>query len=466
MRRSKYNLVGKALIRKLIFVTANFRGLLVINDQLRNAEAELATKQASLKARIDSPRTMKKDEQTIKVLQNQLEKSLKTLNDLQSENKNHRKEIDVCRKEQGVQDKVISGYNKEIKSITERVKTLNKTTQSSSKGSQDTNNQILALKAKHDLDKFNFEHRITDLQIKLQEKDEDQAENRTRTKDMNATKGGASAAEFANPAELLRIRLNKVVNNNKEKKNLMDMYIRNVNIIRDAFDQIKESSGIASNEEIVTSFIKSEEQNNSLVNYINGLGGEIDMIEMQNRNIEEEIKRHEIYTQMNDKDKIATKANLEKEIAEMKENYKQKQTQIEDIEYQMTHIKDYAWSMVDKFAESRFQLAVASHMTYDDDVQFNENNVTQYLTELEEYMSQFITFLAHREKNPDAHISALPLDIMTNKEFAKDPMSIDAPNTNDYAEDDVTADEDIVTNAAEKYRKYEELARQGYFGAA
>ena len=55
----------------------------------------------------------------------------------------------------------------------ERVKTLNKTTQSSSKGAQDTNNQILALKAKHDLDKFNFEHRINDLQVKLQEKDED-----------------------------------------------------------------------------------------------------------------------------------------------------------------------------------------------------------------------------------------------------------------------------------------------------
>jgi len=74
------------------------------------------------------------------------------------------------------------------------------------------------------------------------------------------------------------------------------MYIRNVNIIRDAFDQIKESTGIASNEEIVTTFIKAEEQNNSLVNYINGLGGEIDMIEMQNRNIEDEIKRHEIFT--------------------------------------------------------------------------------------------------------------------------------------------------------------------------
>ena len=438
---------------------------MLLNDQLRNAELELAQKQANLKSRIDSPRTMKIDQAKIKVLENQLEKQLKTLNDLQSENKNLRGEIDVHRKEQSVQDKVIQGYQREIRQITERVKTLNKTTQSANKGSQDTNNQILALKAKHDLDKFNFEHRINDLQIKLQEKDEDQAENRTRTKDMNATKGTA-VTEFANPAELLRIRLNKVVNNNKEKKNLMDMYIRNVNIIRDAFDQIKESTGIASNEEIVTTFIKAEEQNNSLFNYINVLSGEIDMIDEQNRNIEDEIRRHELLTQMNDKEKVATKANLDKEISEMRELYKQKQTQIEDIERQMTQIKDYAWAMVDKFGESRFNLAVASHMNYDEDVQFNENNVTMYLTELEEYISQFITYLAHREKNPDAHISALPLDIMTNKEFTKDPMAIDAPNTNDYAEDDATADEEIVTNAAEKYRRFEELARQGYFGAA
>ena len=107
---------------------------MVINDQLRNTEADLAARQAALKQRVDSPRTMKKDQQTIKVIENQLEKSLKTLNDLQSENKNLRKQIDVHRKEQGVQDKVINGYNREIRQITERVKGLNKTTQSSQKG--------------------------------------------------------------------------------------------------------------------------------------------------------------------------------------------------------------------------------------------------------------------------------------------------------------------------------------------
>ena len=134
----------------------------------------------------------------------------------------------------------------------------------------------------------------------------------------------------------------------------------------------------------------------------------------------------------------------------------------------MVNIRNYVWSMISKFNDSRFQLAVASHQQYDDDTQFNENNVVTYLTELEEYISSFITYLAQREKNPDAHISALPLDIMTSKDFKADPIAIDAPNATDFQsmEEDTNADEDIVTNPAEKYRKYEEMASRGFFGAA
>ena len=73
----------------------------------------------------------------------------------------------------------------------------------------------------------------------------------------------------------------------------MDMYVRNVKIIEDAFEQIKEATGISSTEEIVTTFIKAEEQNYSLYNYVNMLNSEIDMIEDQNNMIESEIKRHE-----------------------------------------------------------------------------------------------------------------------------------------------------------------------------
>ena len=155
----------------------------------------------------------------------------------------------------------------------------------------ETQNQILALKAKHEMDKLNFEHRILELSNRLKEPDADQAE-KTRTKDMGAEKRGNKESNFANPTVLLKIRLDKVVNNNKEKKNLIDMYTRNVKIIEDAFEQIKESTGIATVDEIVTTFIKAEEQNISLFNYVNMLNSEIDMIEEQNKNINEELKKH------------------------------------------------------------------------------------------------------------------------------------------------------------------------------
>ena len=50
-----------------------------------------------------------------------------------------------------------------------------------------------------------------------------------------------------------------MINLNKEKKKLLDQYMRNSKIIEDAFEQIKEATGISSIEEIVTTFIKADE---------------------------------------------------------------------------------------------------------------------------------------------------------------------------------------------------------------
>ena len=78
---------------------------------------------------------------------------------------------------------------------------------------------------------------------------------------------------------------------NKEKKKLMDQYMRNVKVIEDAFDQIKEATGISSIEEIVTTFIKAEEQNYSLYNYVNMLNTETDSLEESNKEIRENIQK-------------------------------------------------------------------------------------------------------------------------------------------------------------------------------
>jgi hypothetical protein len=177
----------------------------------------------------------------------------------------------------------------------------------------------LALKAKHEAEKVNFDVKIKSLQEKLKEKDEsDFDKGKVKGYGVIQTESGAATlGEFSNPVVLLRLRLQKWINNNWEKKNLMDMYIRNVNIIEDAFAQIKQQTGISSTEEIVTTFIKAEEQNYSLYNYVNILNSEIDMIEEQNKNIEAEIKRHEEIGNMNEKEKEVVRQQLKREIEEM-----------------------------------------------------------------------------------------------------------------------------------------------------
>lgn len=84
------------------------------------------------------------------------------------------------------------------------------------------------------------------------------------------------------------------------------------------------------------------------------------------------------------------------DIQDLKTNMGEKESQVQEIEGQMRSIKDSVREMVDLFKVSKFFLSVASNMQYDEDTQFNENNVTIYLSELEEYISLLITFMAYR----------------------------------------------------------------------
>jgi len=298
---------------------------MILEDQLKQANDELAEKKETIKQIRPPTAKMQKDAHQIKLLENQLEKSLTKYNEIQAQNRNLRHEIDVMRKEMRNQIRVNKTLVKDISLTADDAKKLNVTTYHGQRISEETNNQILALKAKHEAEKYNFERKIKDLQDKLKERDESELE-RTRTKDMGGSKKlVVQQAEFSNPAALLKLRLQKWTANNKEKKNLMDMYIRNVKIIEDAFDQIKEATGISSTEEIVTTFIKAEEQNYSLYNYVNMLNSEIDMIEEQNRGIEAEIRRHEELGEMTEKEKINMRTNLSKEIEDVKQQTAEKE---------------------------------------------------------------------------------------------------------------------------------------------
>lgn len=53
---------------------------------------------------------------------------------------------------------------------------------------------------------------------------------------MNMKGPGGQKQEFANPIAILKLRLNKIIATNKEKKKLLEQYMRNAKIIEDSFD--------------------------------------------------------------------------------------------------------------------------------------------------------------------------------------------------------------------------------------
>ena len=80
--------------------------------------------------------------------------------------------------------------------------------------------------------------------------------------------------------------------------------------------------------------------------------------------------------------------------------------------------------MVELFKRSKFFLSVASKMSYDDGIVYTENNIVSYLAELEEHICSLITYSAFKKDDPNAAISAIPLNQLNSKEFGKKELDV------------------------------------------
>lgn len=63
-----------------------------------------------------------------------------------------------------------------------------------------------------------------------------------------------------------------------QKKGMVDQYLKFLEKLRGGFDEIKKATGLNKVEDIVTSCIKSEEQNQTVLLYLNNLSSEIDLL--------------------------------------------------------------------------------------------------------------------------------------------------------------------------------------------
>ena len=75
---------------------------------------------------------------------------------------------------------------------------------------------------------------------------------------------------------------------------MIEQYKKHMKTIEQAFDEIKKKSGINDLDEITNTFIRSEEQNYSLYNYMDSLSRNIDSLEKANAELEQKISVQEM----------------------------------------------------------------------------------------------------------------------------------------------------------------------------
>lgn len=63
-------------------------------------------------------------------------------------------------------------------------------------------------------------------------------------------------------------------------------------------------------------------------------------------------------------------------------------------------------------------------MSYEEGFTFNESNIVHYLAELEEYISSLITYTAFKRDDPNAAISAIPLEKLNQKDFQRKDLAV------------------------------------------
>ena len=173
---------------------------------------------------------------------------------------------------------------------------------------------------------------------------------------------------------------------------------------------------------------------------------------------------------MNDQEKKTHISQLKQKQEEIKGDINNTITECEDIEGEFNSIKDHVKEMVTLFHKAKFYSNIANKQTYDEDTQFNEQNITGYLSELEEYISSLITLLAHQRDDKNAAISSIPLDVLDPKDFNKKETYIDAPidtekknisgaKTDVGDESGQNMDDDAIIDGKALYKNFNDLMK-------
>jgi len=358
----------------------------------------------------------------LKSLEHQVEQLVLKFNETIAVNEGLRSEIDVIRRERVTYSKVKSIMANEVGKISKETGEQEKIHISRSKAIEKIREKIIDLKGWNENEHSIYLSEFDKLQKKYKE---ERDKKKIEIKD-KSLKQREKVENLLDTQQILKRRLQRIILNNKEKVKVIEQYMKNMKVIDEAFNIIKETSGITDIEEIMNTFIKSEEQNYSLFNYVNVLTQDIDFLEENNKDLAIEIDLLE--KELDQKQKTLEKTPEEEvERQKVQELVCEKELYINDARNQFYKMRDPLEKLLRKLSQTKF--CAISNLVIMDNFILNEQTIDYYLSVFEAMISKLIPYLSKMQNNKNFMTSGILLEELNVKQFDKPKLGI--PNIKD-----------------------------------
>lgn len=250
----------------------------------------------------------------IRILENRLDKSLMKFNEAIAHNKTLRDTIDDLRRERVVFENI---YRKMERELLDKKKLMAEIIELSNQSYEQRDSyqmEVVAIEQANRKEQEEFEEQMVELgrmlenelrlpamirpnsraaMINANAKSNESTSNLNATVDKNSTtiNGGASNANnsaLGSPNRNKSVSLNSTIN---DKHDILNSYER-VQNFEEAFNKIRNATGITDIEELVKTFITNEDHNFSLFNYVNEQNNEIEKLDEGIAMLREEERKY------------------------------------------------------------------------------------------------------------------------------------------------------------------------------
>ena len=389
----------------------------------------------------------------IRILENRLDKALVKFNEALAHNKKLRETIDDLRRERVVFDNIYRKLERELHEKKKQMANIIELSNLSYEQRDNSQMEIAAIEQANRKEQEDFEEQMLELgrllenDLKISTSQTSGAAGRSGSPAPDPAAQGSMSAEDETK---LKKKVNKGAWGLAKDKVDVQVSMERVQNFEEAFNKIKAATGISDIEELVRTFIKNEDQNFSLFNYVNEQTNEVEKLEEQIQGLQDEESKyaHESGEDVNQHKQILKE--LEVRLQATESGVEKYETRCLEAQKTIESLKKGIESMFLKI-ECPGQADVVKELV--NEVTVNEANMLQFLGIIEQQCNLIIQEYgqvkqkeSQRQNTEDDEANKAMLNVLgvgPTTPMGQDLIHVNPPKLEDYSSDeDEDEDED------------------------